>query len=189
MARKPLIDPNSLNQGGSTPQSTISRIVQRDRETSGRANPPEQVPAPESTTSSEPVSQLTGEPDNGTTGAPVSEPTREPVEGAAPQESATPPPATVRTPDAEAPVKPRAKRLAEPAPNAEGRRQAAEEKVEQMGKSPMKQIGPRIPTEWDEWLEDYVYARRKTGLQKQDIIRDLVRGFIVSEIAREEGEA
>lgn len=186
MARKPLIDPNSLNQGGSTPQSTISRIVQRDRETSGRANPPETPPAPETEITSEPVSQLTGEPAHQTTGTPVVEPTREPATRSETQAVVTPEP--VRATEPESPTKARAKRP-EPSPKSEGRRQAAEERVEQMGKSPMKQIGPRIPGEWDEWLEDYVYARRKTGLQKQDIIRDLVRQFIVSEIAREEGEA
>ena len=189
MARKPLIDPNSLNQGGSTPLSTISRIVQRDREASGRSNPSDEAQVTAPTPQSEPANGLTGEPANPLTSEPVIQTDGSPVNQKATEAPSEKAPDLVPSPDPEVPAKAKPKKASETTPRASARRQEAEERVEQMGKSPMKQIGPRIPGEWDEWLEDYVYARRKTGLQKQDIIRDLVRGFIVSEIAREEEEA
>lgn len=187
MARKPLIDPNVLNQGGSTPLSTISRIIQKDREASGRGVQEEEAAnAP----TGEQAHQLTGEQEAATTSEPAHELTGEPVNRSKSQPDIPPTSEPVNS-------KPsgKSKRVSEPTGEpvnkltAKDRRRKAEGTVEELAETPNKQIGPRIPSGWDDWLEDYVFARRKSGLQKQDLIRGLIRDFIVNELAKqEEGE-
>lgn len=186
MARKPLIDPNVLNQGQSTPLSTISRIIQKDREAGGRAAPEEaanqltseqvnnQAEEPSPELASPPVNKPTGEPGNQTTDEPVTSLASERVS----------PPVNKST------RKQVNQTTSEPVNKLTGkdRRKRAEETVEALAQTPAKQIGPRIPAGWDDWLEDYVHARRNTGLQKQDLIRTLIREFIVSEIAKQDGD-
>ena len=188
MARKPLIDPNALTQGGSTPLSTISRIIQKDREASGRGAG-EAEPSVNETTSEQDnqltgqqPQQLAGSPDNQLTDEAVNQLTSEPVS----QSTGSP----VNSQNEKEPQAKANRRTSEPVNNLtpKDRRRKAEEAVEAMAQTPAKQIGPRIPKAWDDWLEDYVHVRRDSGLQKQELIKGLIRDFIVNELAKQEGE-
>ena len=184
--RKPLISPDALSMPATSPQSTINRVIQQDREASGRSSPPaihhqEPEPAVNQPTSS-PVHQLTSKQSE------IQAPTAqqdEPLADRGEGLGVNQPTAEAVHPLTNSPVHQLTGELNTKLTPKE-RRRKAEEEVDAMGKSPMKQIGPRIPADWDEWLENYVHARRHSGLEKQKLIRDLVRNFIVEEISKEQ---